>query len=131
MTGLECQVRPHHAEKIDYSEMCTFDEELAVKEFIEGSKISDPGERGDQRQSKYACSEEVLQHQLTRGHLLGYREQPAQQAQECEPGSFFLFDCGEETMSQLVKMRGREGAERLLFGLKGVYISHLRADHLL
>ena len=95
MTGLECQVRPHHAEKIDYSEKCTFDEELAVREFIEGSKISDPGERGDQRQSKYACSEEVLQHQLTRGHLLGYREQPAQQAQECEPGSFFLFDCGE------------------------------------
>ena len=47
MTGLECQVRPHHAEKIDYSEMCTFDEELAVREFLKGSKISDPGERGD------------------------------------------------------------------------------------
>ena len=39
MTGLKCQVRPHHAEKIDYIERCTFDEELAVREFIEGNQF--------------------------------------------------------------------------------------------
>ena len=31
--GLECHFRPHHAEKIDNSEMCTFDEELAIRVF--------------------------------------------------------------------------------------------------
>eukprot|EP00090_Calanus_glacialis_P004185 TRINITY_DN13097_c0_g1_i2.p1 TRINITY_DN13097_c0_g1~~TRINITY_DN13097_c0_g1_i2.p1 ORF type:complete len:896 (-),score=340.30 TRINITY_DN13097_c0_g1_i2:90-2777(-) len=48
---------------------------------------------------------------------------------ETEPGSFLMMDCGEGTISQLVRMRGRVGAERVLMGLKGVYISHMHADH--
>ena len=48
---------------------------------------------------------------------------------ETEPDSFLILDCGEGTISQLVRMRGRVGAERVLMGLKGVYISHMHADH--
>ena len=48
---------------------------------------------------------------------------------ETEPGSFLMMDCGEGTISQLVRMRGRVGAERVLMGLNGVYISHMHADH--
>ena len=49
---------------------------------------------------------------------------------EKESGSFLILDYGEGTISQLVvRMRGREGAERLMIRMKCVYISHMHADH--
>jgi len=48
---------------------------------------------------------------------------------ETHPGSFILMDCGEGTFSQLVRLKGKEGAEKVLMNLKGIYISHMHADH--
>jgi len=39
------------------------------------------------------------------------------------------MDCGEATAGQLVRIFGLKGTERILRSLKGVYISHLHADH--
>merc|ERR1712113_851339 len=48
---------------------------------------------------------------------------------ETQPGTFIIMDCGEGTLGQLVRLHGIEGAERVLIGLKCVYISHMHADH--
>jgi len=48
---------------------------------------------------------------------------------ETEPGNFLILDCGEGTLGQLVRLRGRAGAEAVLRGLKAVWVSHLHADH--
>jgi len=48
---------------------------------------------------------------------------------ETSPDSYLILDCGEGTISQLVRLLGKNGAEKVLMGLKGVYISHMHADH--
>lgn len=40
-----------------------------------------------------------------------------------------LLDCGEGTWGQLVRMYGREVAQRVLCGIKVIFISHMHADH--
>ncbi|XP_018366735.1 PREDICTED: ribonuclease Z, mitochondrial isoform X1 [Trachymyrmex cornetzi] len=40
-----------------------------------------------------------------------------------------LLDCGEGTFGQIVKIYGRSEAHNILKTIKGVYISHMHADH--
>ena len=40
-----------------------------------------------------------------------------------------LLDCGEGTYAQLKRRYGHEGADKVLAGLKCVWISHIHADH--
>lgn len=41
----------------------------------------------------------------------------------------FLMDCGEATASQMIRLYGLEQANKMFRSLKGVYVSHLHADH--
>ncbi|KAK0737117.1 hypothetical protein B0T21DRAFT_364483 [Apiosordaria backusii] len=41
----------------------------------------------------------------------------------------YLFDCGENTLGQLRRFYGSEGADDVLKDLRALYISHLHADH--
>lgn len=41
----------------------------------------------------------------------------------------YLFDCGENTLGQLRRMYGYDGANEILRDLKVIWISHLHADH--
>ncbi|KIW54931.1 hypothetical protein PV05_07254 [Exophiala xenobiotica] len=41
----------------------------------------------------------------------------------------YLFDCGEGTLGQLKRLYTAEELDEILFNLKGVWISHLHADH--
>ena len=41
----------------------------------------------------------------------------------------WLFDCGENTMGQIRRKYGKDGAVKVLEDLRGIYISHLHADH--
>lgn len=41
----------------------------------------------------------------------------------------YLFDCGENTLGQLRRMYGYDGANEILRDLKAIWISHLHADH--
>ncbi|KAK3369202.1 hypothetical protein B0T24DRAFT_632098 [Lasiosphaeria ovina] len=41
----------------------------------------------------------------------------------------YLLDCGENTLGQLRRSYGYEGADEVLRDLRAVYISHLHADH--
>ncbi|KAK7888475.1 hypothetical protein LTR67_008821 [Exophiala xenobiotica] len=41
----------------------------------------------------------------------------------------YLFDCGEGTLGQLKRLYAAEELDEILFNLKGVWISHLHADH--
>ncbi|KAG8165546.1 hypothetical protein KVR01_004098 [Diaporthe batatas] len=41
----------------------------------------------------------------------------------------YLFDCGENTLGQLRRMYGYDGADEILRDLKAIWISHLHADH--
>lgn len=41
----------------------------------------------------------------------------------------YLFDCGENTLGQLRRMYGYDGAKEILRDLKVIWISHLHADH--
>ena len=42
-----------------------------------------------------------------------------------------LLDCGESTISQLMRLHGNEGYKEELMKLKAIFISHLHADHIL
>lgn len=41
----------------------------------------------------------------------------------------YLFDCGENTLGQLRRMYGYDGAKEILRDLKVIWISHMHADH--
>ena len=41
----------------------------------------------------------------------------------------WLFDCGENTLGQIRRKYGTEGTAKVLEDLRGIYISHLHADH--
>jgi len=41
----------------------------------------------------------------------------------------YLLDCGENTLGQLRRVYGYEGADRVLRDLRAIYISHNHADH--
>lgn len=41
----------------------------------------------------------------------------------------FLFDCGEGTLGQLGRLYTAEQLDDILYNLKGIWISHLHADH--
>ncbi|XP_002004950.3 ribonuclease Z, mitochondrial isoform X1 [Drosophila mojavensis] len=43
--------------------------------------------------------------------------------------AFMLFDCGEGTHGQIVRLFGRERAREVMLQLQAVYVSHLHADH--
>jgi ribonuclease Z len=43
--------------------------------------------------------------------------------------SSLILDCGEGTAGQMVKLFGLEKCEQVLRTLKGIYASHLHADH--
>ncbi|XP_063972569.1 ribonuclease Z, mitochondrial [Diachasmimorpha longicaudata] len=40
-----------------------------------------------------------------------------------------LLDCAEGTLGQLIRFFGKDGVDEVLRSIKGVYISHLHADH--
>ena len=40
-----------------------------------------------------------------------------------------MLDCGSEAWVQMVKFYGLERAEEILLNIKGIFISHLHADH--
>ncbi|XP_059488461.1 ribonuclease Z, mitochondrial-like [Neocloeon triangulifer] len=48
---------------------------------------------------------------------------------ETSKDSCFLMDCGEATLGQIVRLFGVEESNSILRKLKGVYVSHLHADH--
>ncbi|KIW31106.1 hypothetical protein, variant [Cladophialophora immunda] len=41
----------------------------------------------------------------------------------------YLFDCGEGTLGQLKRLYNAEQLDEILFNLRGIWISHLHADH--
>jgi ribonuclease Z len=42
----------------------------------------------------------------------------------------YLMDCGEDTIGQIHRMYGYDGADRIVFAkLKLIFVSHLHADH--
>ncbi|XP_034476302.1 ribonuclease Z, mitochondrial [Drosophila innubila] len=43
--------------------------------------------------------------------------------------AFMLFDCGEGTHGQIVRLFGRERTREIMRQLQAVYVSHLHADH--
>ncbi|XP_046478204.1 ribonuclease Z, mitochondrial [Neodiprion pinetum] len=43
--------------------------------------------------------------------------------------SSIMFDCGEGTLTQLMRFYGKSEAYRVLASIKAIYISHLHADH--
>ncbi|XP_040574046.1 ribonuclease Z, mitochondrial [Lepeophtheirus salmonis] len=48
---------------------------------------------------------------------------------ELRPKEYMIMDCGEGTIIQLYRYFGIQGMKEFLRGLKGIYISHLHADH--
>jgi ribonuclease Z len=48
---------------------------------------------------------------------------------EVKQDHFIILDCGEGSLSQLVRLKGEEGAKRVLRHLKAIFISHQHADH--
>ncbi|XP_065342080.1 ribonuclease Z, mitochondrial-like [Cloeon dipterum] len=48
---------------------------------------------------------------------------------ETSKDSCFLMDCGEATAGQLIRLFGLPGANDILRKLKGIFVSHLHADH--
>ena len=48
---------------------------------------------------------------------------------ETAPDNFIILDCGEGSLSQMVRLYGEEGTKHILRNLKCVYISHMHADH--
>eukprot|EP00092_Neocalanus_flemingeri_P001499 GFUD01001600.1.p1 GENE.GFUD01001600.1~~GFUD01001600.1.p1 ORF type:complete len:865 (+),score=362.31 GFUD01001600.1:341-2935(+) len=168
VTGLRVNVRPSNLQKIDFSEVVKYDEQVMLKEMMEGSKVTEPSDREEyvkmiREDLKYAenfspdpVKNLTAQLAVIDGVKLPLVEKTGSSSSgpypvvtflgtgssvpskyrnvsailvETEPGSFLLLDCGEGTASQLVRMLGRDGAERVLMGLKGVYISHMHADH--
>lgn len=45
------------------------------------------------------------------------------------PNACVLLDCGEGTYGQIVRFYGKERAHKVIRDLKGIFISHLHADH--
>ncbi|XP_011313701.1 ribonuclease Z, mitochondrial [Fopius arisanus] len=45
------------------------------------------------------------------------------------PETSLLFDCGEGTLGQLTRFFGKDKINGVLESIKGIYISHLHADH--
>lgn len=43
--------------------------------------------------------------------------------------AYFLMDCGEGTTSQIYRFYGDEKGREVISKLKGIYVSHLHADH--
>jgi len=48
---------------------------------------------------------------------------------ETKPDQFIIMDCGEGSLGQINRLKGKEGTEHILRNLKCVYISHQHADH--
>ena len=48
---------------------------------------------------------------------------------ETAPDNFIMFDCGEGSLSQMVRMFGQHRTKEILVNMKCVYISHMHADH--
>jgi len=88
---------------------------------IDGGKMSETGSRG--------ISYPIVTFLGTGSSVPSKYRNVSSILLETEPGSFLLLDCGEGTSSQLVRLFGKEKANRVLLGLKGVYISHMHADH--
>jgi len=157
-TGLRLNVRPSNLPTIDLSSLQRFDEDESNKEMMEGTKIADLDDREEyvrmmKKDLEYAGSYSpeplaTLTAKLSaiegKASTIMYpvvtflgtgSSVPSKYRNvtgillETQPGSFIMLDCGEGTMSQLVRMKGREETERVLMGLKGVYISHMHADH--
>lgn len=45
------------------------------------------------------------------------------------PDACVLLDCGEGTYGQIIRFYGKEKARKVIRDLKGIFISHLHADH--
>ena len=166
VTGLRVNVRPIELDKLDFTEVATFNKEKAELDMMEAANtIDDLQEReqyanGMKKDLQYALeynpdplksltarltaldgkkSVEVNKSKKTSYPVITFLGSGSTISSlyrnvagilvETDPGSFILLDCGEGTITQLVRLMGKAEAERVLLGLKGIYISHMHADH--
>ena len=132
VTGLKVNVRPSNLQKLDFNEVVRFDEELTIKEMMEGIKIADQVDREEYVKmmkvdielatnfnpdslKSLAAIDKVKAHNKAPSSsypvvtFLGTGSSVPSKYRnvtgilvETEPGLFLMLDCGEGTMSQLV-----------------------------
>jgi len=145
VTGLRVNVWPNYLWKMDSRKVVRrFDEEISTRELTEGKHISDKERRGEYVELMKKDLEAAMRVEVpaldrrtypvitflgTGATLPNKYRNVSGILVETEPGSFLILDCGEGTMGQLLRLKGKEEAEVVLLGLKGVYISHSHADH--
>jgi len=159
VTGLRVNVRPSNLPTLDFGKIARFDEDESVKEMMDGTNIADSDERAEYVRLMKKDLEDAGSYNTDNplasltSKLSAIEGKPNNAVYpvvtflgtgssvpskyrnvtgilvETQPGSFIMLDCGEGTMGQLVRMKGKAEAQRVLVGLKGIYISHMHADH--
>ena len=127
-----------------FSEVVIYDQENSVKEFLEGEKIEESHkfEYKEAIQEALKHAKEFIKESSSSSPVypkvtfLGTgSSMPSKYRNvssiliETSPDSYMMLDCGEGTVSQMVRSFGSEKTKNILQNLKCVYISHMHADH--
>ena len=152
VSGLKIHVRPK-TEELDINDVVSFDEEISHKELFElgdtSDNVSDTEEKNKYKQEiveaidaaknyvpadKESQSDGVSDYPIvtflgTGSSIPSKYRNVSNILVETSHNSFIILDCGEGSISQMVRLFGETRSREILRNLKCVYISHMHADH--
>ena len=153
-TGLKLHVRPELEENLEFDGSLLYDEQAVMDEILKGTEIPIEEDRilyieELQKDLQYANSFDLTSTDYREKLALdpGYKVYPEITflgtgsaipskyrnvtciIVESLRDTYLVLDCGEGSLSQLYRLHGEEKAEKVLMGIRTIYISHQHADH--